>query len=146
MLPLITVHLIMPHAALRSLLLLDRDVPFLGSQKMMSARSKRVALDFSIASPQISVIKFENFSSNTGLDCDQFEMFATRILRAPARQTIRTGLRCFSSLPPRADTKAWTPIPYITETIVSLPHPRRCCMYANYSGWWLAAMCVLVGA
>ncbi|CZR68926.1 related to endopeptidase Clp [Phialocephala subalpina] len=45
-------------------------------------------------------------------------MFTTRILRAPARNAFRIGMRCFSTQPSRSEPpKAWTPIPYITETI-----------------------------
>ncbi|TVY80740.1 ATP-dependent Clp protease proteolytic subunit [Lachnellula suecica] len=49
-------------------------------------------------------------------------MFAPRILRAPARNVLHGGIRCFSSAPPRArrgssEPKSWTPVPYITETV-----------------------------
>lgn len=50
-------------------------------------------------------------------------MFARNIGSASACNALRTGLRFFSSIPARSDTpRAWTPIPYITETIVC-PHP-----------------------
>ncbi|TVY45478.1 ATP-dependent Clp protease proteolytic subunit [Lachnellula occidentalis] len=44
-------------------------------------------------------------------------MSAARILRAPARNAFKSSIRCFSSLPSRAEPKSWTPVPYITETI-----------------------------
>ena len=47
------------------------------------------------------------------------EMFATKILRAPARSVISTATRAFSSLPQRSEPKSWTPVPFITESIVS---------------------------
>jgi ATP-dependent Clp protease protease subunit len=50
-------------------------------------------------------------------------MFVRKIGSASARNALRTGLRSFSSIPARSDQpRAWTPIPYITETIVC-PHP-----------------------
>jgi len=58
----------------------------------------------------------------TTISSEQLKMFATKILRGPARNTIRTATRTFSSLPPRSEPKSWTPVPYITETIVS-PYP-----------------------
>ncbi|PVH84738.1 clp protease-like protein [Cadophora sp. DSE1049] len=46
-------------------------------------------------------------------------MFATRILRAPARNVFQQSLRSFSSIPsPAEPPKAWTPMPLITETIL----------------------------
>ncbi|KAG9240407.1 clp protease-like protein [Calycina marina] len=44
-------------------------------------------------------------------------MFATRILRAPARSAVSSSIRAFSSFPQRTEPKSWTPVPFITESI-----------------------------
>ncbi|RFU25307.1 hypothetical protein B7463_g11040, partial [Scytalidium lignicola] len=47
-------------------------------------------------------------------------MISSRILRAPARSVFRSSARYFSAGPQRwqkDEPKAWTPMPYITETI-----------------------------
>lgn len=70
-------------------------------------------------------------------------MITTRILRAPARSALRIGVKSFSTrLESRFEPKSWTPVPYITETIVSSVFRRRPCIYTDYSGRRLAHMYV----
>lgn len=71
------------------------------------------------------------------IDWQPINMFARNIGSASAREALRTGLRYFSGTRARSDTpRAWTPIPYITETIVCPTLFRA--FPTNYTGRRLA--------
>jgi hypothetical protein len=60
------------------------------------------------------------FSSCSSITHNSAAMFTTAFRRMPAVKAVRRGIRCFSTSELRLDPKMWTPVPYITETIVSL--------------------------
>ena len=67
------------------------------------------------------------------------KMFTTRVLRVSCRNFFQSSAsasassRAFSTLPSRYEPKSWTPVPFITETIVSYPNHRRSDINAKLS-------------
>ena len=74
---------------------------------------------------------------DNNIDWQPVNMFARNIGSAAARNALRTGLRFSSSIPARSDPpRAWTPIPYITETIVCPPPFSHVFLLTIQGGGW----------